>query len=66
MLPRVQGLFHSPFIIPILSTHLDQTSQGLDVPALYDPEDSLRPTSHDRPIGVIALITTAVSFMRVP
>ncbi len=63
MLPLVQGLFHSPFILPILATHLDQVSQGLNVPALYDPKDPIRPTSYERPIGAIALITTAVSCM---
>ncbi|KAI0352544.1 hypothetical protein OH77DRAFT_1513132 [Trametes cingulata] len=57
--PR-QGLFHSPFILPLLATHLDQTAHAIDVPGLYNPDHPDRPTSPDRPVGAIGLISAAV------
>lgn len=56
----LQGLFHSPFILPILGTHLDQTSQALDVPDLFNSKEPLRAAIPDRPVGAIALVSSAV------
>ncbi|KAH9855116.1 hypothetical protein C2E23DRAFT_883088 [Lenzites betulinus] len=55
-----EGLFHSPFILPILGTHLDQTSQALDVPDLFNSKEPLRTAIPDRPVGAIALAASAV------
>lgn len=57
----LQGLFHSPFILPILRTHLEQTSQALTPSALFNSRDPLRPVCPDRPVGAIALAASAVS-----
>ncbi|KAI0352291.1 hypothetical protein OH77DRAFT_813930 [Trametes cingulata] len=55
-----KGLFHSPFILPLLATHLDQTAQALNMPELYDPDHPVRPTFPHRPVGAIGLICAAV------
>ncbi|KAI0654345.1 hypothetical protein C8Q70DRAFT_1058588 [Cubamyces menziesii] len=55
-----KGLFHSPFVLPIILQHLQQTKNSISVPELYRPDDKEYPMSPDRPIGAIGLIAAAV------
>ncbi|KAH9856104.1 hypothetical protein C2E23DRAFT_857148 [Lenzites betulinus] len=54
-----QGLFHSPFVLPLLATYVEQTAQALDIPELYEPNHLQHPTFPNRPVGVIGLIGAA-------
>ncbi|KAJ8475491.1 hypothetical protein ONZ51_g6528 [Trametes cubensis] len=57
---RRKGLFHSPFILPLLMQHMQQTKNSLHISELYRPDDKEYPTSPGRPIGAIGLIAAAV------
>ncbi|KAI0352007.1 hypothetical protein OH77DRAFT_1429041 [Trametes cingulata] len=52
---RAQGLFKSPFLLPVIAVHLGEIAGAVEVPALYETDEE-----ENWPRGALGLATAAV------